>query len=449
MANRLNNLWESLISSLWFVPSAMTFLALALAFASVELDHAFDGTNDWTYGGGPEGAREVLSAVAGSMITVAGVSFSVMIVALTLASQQFGPRLLRNFMRDTGNQVVLGAFIATFSYCLIVMRTIRGGAPEFVPHLSVTLAIVFALASLGVLIYFIHHAAVSIQAPELIAMVANDLRCSIDRLFPEKLGQAPAQDQFGLREAVTKELEEHGRAILATGCGYLQSINGAALMATAKQDDLVLFVKRRPGDFIFEREELASCRCRDQIDCRVTDCRAAEKIRAAFILGTQRTHIQDLEFTLQQLVEVAVRALSPSVNDPFTAINCIDRIAAALSALAERSFPTALRYDDETKLRVVTSPVTFAAIVSMAFDSIRHYGRSSATVTLRLLEAIQSIGARARREADRIALLEQAQLIERASRETFPEGRDRMQIDSRFKDAIKALQDRANSVNGG
>ncbi len=146
----------------------------------------------WIYTRGPDGARAVLSTIAGSMITVAGVVFSVTIVALSLASNQFGPRLLRNFMRDRGNQIVLGTFVATYLYCLLVMRTVQGmDGSQFVPHLSVTVAILMAVASLGVLIYFIHHVAVSIQAPELIANVAHELHEAIDRLFPEELGYAP------------------------------------------------------------------------------------------------------------------------------------------------------------------------------------------------------------------------------------------------------------------
>jgi uncharacterized membrane protein len=144
----LIQLWEAVSSSLWFVPASMTLVAICLGFAGIAYDSAIDHTS-WAYGGGPEGAREVLAAIAPSMITVAGVPFSVMIVALTLASQQFGPRLLRNFMRDRGNQIVLGTFIGTLSYCLIVLRTVRSGSEAFVPHFSITVGLVFALASLG------------------------------------------------------------------------------------------------------------------------------------------------------------------------------------------------------------------------------------------------------------------------------------------------------------
>jgi uncharacterized membrane protein len=419
----------------------MTLLALCVAFVTISIDNSRDGATSWAYGGGPEGARELLAAIAASMITVAGVSFSVMIVALTLASQQFGPRLLRNFMRDSGNQIVLGTFIATFTYCLIVLRTIRGGESEFVPHVSVTLAIFFALASLGVLIYFIHHAAVSIQAPELIAMVAKDIEQGIERLFPEELGRARQNDQQQIPGNFLRDLESEAAPITAAQTGYLQSVDSERLLDVAKEHDLLLFVKCRPGDFIIEGDELARSRPPQQLNDQ-----AADEIRAAFVLGTQRTHLQDVEFSIRQLVEVAVRALSPGINDPFTAVNCIDRIAAALCRLAERSFPSPLRRDEEGKLRVIARPVTFSRIVSAAFDPIRHYGRTSPPVVLRLLEVIAVIASRVQREEDRETLVNQAVMIERDAREAIPEEADRAAVHERF---IKALSASGAQTEGG
>lgn len=439
MKARLIQLWEAVSSSLWFVPAAMTLFAICLGFAGIAYDRAVDNTG-WAYGGGPEGAREVLATIAASMITVAGVSFSVMIVALTLASQQFGPRLLRNFMRDTGNQFVLGTFIGTFSYCLIVLRTVRSGSEEFVPHISVTVALVFALASLGVLIYFIHHAAVSIQAPELIATVAKDLDQSIERLFPEKLGHPPKEDQCSCNEEMIGEFELHSDRIPTLHSGYLQSIDTEQLMKIATERELVLLLKYRPGDFLIQGSELAKCKPAGRINKQIT-----ADIQGAFLMGTQRTHLQDAEFSVQQLVEVAVRALSPGINDPFTAINCIDRISAALCLLAQRSFPSALRYDEQRNLRIIARPVSFGGIVNAAFDSIRQYGRSSAAVTIRLLEAIAIVAICVQREEDRKSLLDQAVMIV-ASGEAFPEERDRQDLEARFKIVSHRLQGGSNPL---
>ena len=438
MKSRVEYFWEMLSSSLWFVPSAMTILALGLAFGSIALDDAITD-NGWAYGGGPEGARQILAAIAASMITVAGVAFSVTIVALTLASQQFGPRLLRNFMRDRGNQVVLGTFIATFTYSLIVLRTIRSDGSEFVPHISVTLAILFALASLGILIYFIHHAAASIQAPEVIAMVVGDLDQGIDRLFPETLGRPPAENEDEPSPEIARDFAGQAETIPCRFTGYLQSIDNDLLMTIATENDLVLRLPCRPGDFIIEGDDLVQVK-----RCGRADDELIDKIHDAFIFGNERTHLQDIEFSVHQLVEVAVRALSPAFNDPITAMTCIDRLAAALCRLARRSMPAACRYDDHDQLRViVVRPVRFGEVVDGAFNLIRQYGRSSAAVTIRLLEAIALIARRVQREADRVALFNQAVIIERGSHDALPEERDRQEVQERFKKAVLALQERA------
>ena len=437
MTHRLKNLWEAINSSLWFLPSIMTIFALCLAFGSVTLDNNLDGGAGWAYGGGAEGARKVLAAIAASMITVAGVAFSIMIVALTLASQQFGPRLLRNFMRDTGNQVVLGTFIATFTYCLIVLRTIRSTESEFVPHVSVSLAILFALASLGVLIFFIHHAAMSIQAPEVIAMVAGDLTRGIDRLFPEKFGNAPPEEDDDERKTESeKDFERHADRIRSQTTGYLQSVDNGRLMTLAAENDLVLRLPCRPGDFIVEGDDLIQVHPRGRVEKDMIG-----EIQDSFIFNSQRTHLQDIEFTLNQLVEVAVRALSPGINDPTTAISCIDRIAAALCRLAERSMPAACRYDESKRLRVIVArPVRFNEVVDHGFDSIRRNARSSASVTFRLLEVIELIARRVRTDNDRRALVNQAIMIERGSHDGLFEERDREKAQKLFDRAMATLR---------
>jgi uncharacterized membrane protein len=204
LKTKLVNILDDVRSSFWFVPALMVAAAIFLAWITVSLDEVFDSSKTeglgWIYTGGAEGARLLLSTIAGSMITVASVTFSITIVALTLTSSQFGPRLLRNFMWDGGNQLTLGTFIATFVYCLLVLRTIRGnGETSFVPHVSVTVALVLALAGLGVLIYFIHHVALGIQANSVVASVSAELDEAIIRLFP----QQPRQEQE--KEKAAKE----------------------------------------------------------------------------------------------------------------------------------------------------------------------------------------------------------------------------------------------------
>lgn len=191
--------WDRLRSSFWFLPALMVSGAVLLAYATVALDETMvlRGVEapSWVYSGGAQGASTVLGAIAGSMVTIAGVVFSLTLVALSIASSQLGPRLLQSFMRDASNQVVLGTFVATFLYCLLVLRTIRREAgAEFVPHLSVSVGVLLAVVSLAVLIYFIHHVSVSIQADEVIARVSADVFAGIDRLFPAQIGHGGSRE---------------------------------------------------------------------------------------------------------------------------------------------------------------------------------------------------------------------------------------------------------------
>lgn len=440
MKHRIVSIWDALNSSLWFVPSLMVLVTIGFSFATLAIDETVKRKTivqaGWLWNGGPSGARDLLSTIAGSMITVAGVVFSITIVVLALASSQFGPRLLRNFMRDISNQVVLGTFISTFTYCLLILRTIRdNGASEFVPHISVTVGILSALASLGVLIYFIHHVSVSIQAPMVIARVAEELDRSIARLFPEQLEQntGAAGDKENL-SALAPDFLRQPFAVPSTATGYLQAIDVEALLAIAEEKDLTLRLNYRPGHFVVKGAELVLVWPKESGDRQLADT-----INRSFILGAQRTEAQDVEYSVHQLVEVAVRALSPGINDPFTAMTCTDRLGAALCRLAVREIPSPYRYDTSDMLRVIAPGVTFAEVTDQAFNQIRQYGRSSAAVTIRLLEVLTLLAHKVRTEADRAALLRHAAMIERGGREGLPEEQDRNDVKERYRNFLTAL----------
>ncbi len=441
MKAHLFGYWDRLRSSFWFVPGIMTGAAVVLAFATVALDESatVEGwmvEQHWAYTGGAEGASLVLSTIAGSMITIAGVVFSMTLVALSLASSQLGPRLLRNFMRDTRNQVVLGAFIATFVYCLLVLRTIRRAEEiVFVPHLSVTIGVLLAIVSLGVLIYFIHHVSVSIQADEVVARVNAELIHGIDRLFPECMGRgAPRPVDVLASAGLPAAFDLEARPVGSVDDGYLQSIDSHTLMALAKDENALLRLERRPGQYVVMGCPLVTVWPGD----RVTEP-LEERINSAFILGHQRTAAQDIEFPIHQLVEIAVRALSPGINDPFTAITCVDRLGSALHRLAQREMPSQFRLDEQDRLRVIVPAVTFPEIVDASFGPIRQYARSSAVVTIRLLESIAVIAGATHRPTDRAALLRQAEMIVRGAREALPEDRDRQAAEECYRDASRAL----------
>ena len=429
--------WDLVRSSFWFLPSLMAAAAVGLSFITVAVDQSATQQwlrrLDWVYNGGTEGASAVLQTIAGSMITIAGVVFSLTLVALSLASSQFGPRLLRNFMRDTANQLVLGTFISTFLYCLLVLRTIRREEGSvFVPHLSVTLGVVFALASLWVLIYFIHHVSVSIQADEVIARVGAELDDTMNRLFPEHLGD----DADEPADLSRRHEGSPPRVVSAGSDGYLQIVDAETLMRFAQDTDTVLHLVRRPGHYIVQGTPLLHATPADRVPEDMQ-----QQLQRAFVLGNQRTAAQDVEFAILQLVEIATRALSPGINDPYTAIACIDRLGSAFCRLAQRRFPGACRYDDARQLRIIALPYTFSDLADAAFNPLRNYARGSVEVTIRLLESIAVVASVTTRAADRATLQRHAGMIARGAAEALPEEADRREVDARHHAVRQALAD--------
>ncbi len=437
---KIAKFWDSLQSSYLFVPAVIVAIAIALAVAMLTLDRQgyYGPLENWggIYTGSTDGARAMLAAIAGSTITVAGTVFSITIVALQLAASNFGPRLLRNFMKDIGNQVVLGTFIGTFIYCLLVLRTVRGNGDDynsFIPQLSVTVALALALVSISLLIYFIHHASTIIQASHVISEVSADLDSATDRLFPEKIGRGLSESGRQVAE-IPANFDEDAYPVKAAKSGYLQAIDDEKLMQIASEQELIVRLEFRPGKFVVQGSELMMVYPGKRVNQKLT-----KKFRDIFILGTERTEQQDIEFPIHQLVEVALRAISPAVNDSFTAIRCIDRLSAGLSRLAGRDSPSPYRYDGLGKLRIITQPVTFAGLTDAAFNQIRQYSNSDVSVTIRLLEAIATIARYTQNQKDRIALRRHAEMIQRDSNDAVSEEWDKKDIEKQYQAVLKAL----------
>jgi uncharacterized membrane protein len=394
-------------STYWFVPSIVTVAAVVLASVLVAVDRQYSDSTawlGWAYGGGADGARSVLSAVAGSTMTVVSVTFSVMVVALTVSSQHFGPRLLNSFMRDNAAQLVLGTFTGTFAYCLMVLRTVQGdgdGYSAFVPHLAVTTALILTLISVGMLIFYVHHIATSMQVSEITHGVAQDLERTVSQLYPEPFG-GPLQPPVREPPAVPDGALE----IRASSSGYLQEIDSDAVLALASEHDSVIWLEARPGDFVIEGRAVAA----------VTPAPAepdafARRLIATYTIGADRTSTQDADFAVQQLVEVALRALSPGVNEPFTAITCIDRLGQGLAKLASRKIPSAVRTDAHGAVRVVAEPRTFVELADAAFDPIARYAGRNPAIAQRLLETLGALADVAGRADDRAALARLADFV--------------------------------------
>ncbi len=438
MRAKLGSLWESVHTSFWFIPALMVVLSIGLAYAVVWLDRSVSlkamQVGELVYPGGPEGARLVLSTIAGSTITVAGVTFSITIAALTMASSQFGPRLLRSFMADKGNQVVLGTFVGTFVYCLLVLRTVHDSNSVFVPEIAVTGGIVLALASFGVLIYFFHHASSSIQAEQVVDTIYRELLTVIDATFPKdsdvRSGPVGAEGPQERRATAG----EDGITVLADESGYLRTVDVKGLLSLACDHDLVIRLACRPGDFVFEQTPLAVL-----AGMQETDAHTRRQVRRAFVLGKYRSLEQDAEFPVQQLVDMALRALSPSLNDPYTAVNCIDRLGAAICHLNSRQSPSPYQYDEAGRLRVIRDVYTYEGIIDAAFNQIRQSVSRSVGVSIRLLETLRAIAATARRENQRQVIRRHAEMIHRAGREGLTEKKDLDDLDERFQGVMRKL----------
>jgi uncharacterized membrane protein len=408
MRIKITHGWSRLSNSFWFLPLAFSALTALLSVGTLALDQYTDwGTAydlSWLYRGGPDGARAMLSTIGGSMIGVAGTVFSITIAVLSFASSTFGARLLRNFMRDRGNQLVLGIFVATFLYCLLVLRAVRGTDEEaFVPHLSVTMGILLAIASLGALIYFIHHISESIQAGKVIADVGHDLMEAIDAFFPKRLERSMPAEHGGVSTTLSQMMMD-AAPIPARQSGYVQAVNMGHLLQLATHRDLRLSLNRRAGDFVIEGHALAHVSPADQLTRHLID-----DVNDAFILGPERTPTQGVEYALNQLVEIALRALSPGINDPFTAMACIDWLGAGLFQVSERETPSPYHHDRAGYLRLITRPVTFEGLVHATFDQIRQTAQSNVAVITKLLETLTVLTSHVRTEEQRLALQVQAE----------------------------------------
>lgn len=385
----ISKIWDRLHSSFWFLPSIMAVCSVATATLLIFLDSLevsrFGWIAQWTYAFGPESALAILSAIAGSMITVAGVTFSMTMLTLQLASSQFGPRMLRNFMRDRGNQIVLGTFLSTFVYCLLVLASVReSGGASFVPLIAVTFGMFLAVASLATLIYFIHHIATSIRIETILAKLADEARNTVERVFPEQGHTSLPFPDRKLADHLPPDFDDGSRSVVSSVSGYIQSIDLDGVLRVACDHDLVIRIVGRIGDFVPRAGSLVIA----HPYARVSDA-VADDLGNMFSFGQERTPQYDIEFSLRRLVEVAQRALSPGVNDPTTAFYCVDRLGEVLGLIADRRMPSGRVMDRNRNLRVVFEAVSFADLACSAFAAIARYGIRDNDLVARLLDVME------------------------------------------------------------
>lgn len=437
MPAQVARLWEDLSSSLWFVPALLVSFGAALAFLLVGLEDTvgrqFVESVPLAFGAGPEGARGMLSSIAGSVLGLAGITFSSTLVVLTLSASTYTPRVLRNFMSDRSNQLVLGTLLATFVYSILVLRTIRSGnsgGEEFVPTLAVTAAVLLGLVDLGAFIYFVHHIAQSIQVSTITSGVTRETRGTIDHLFPQQIGKS--EEEVDVEPARLAE----GTPVPAPAAGYILFVDSEELLNLTTKRDLTLRMEKGIGEFVAEGAPLALVTPQDKVTGNVI-----EEIQGLYGLGKERTLGQDVEFGFRQLVDIALKALSPGINDVTTAITCIDYMGSLLRRVAGREMPSRYRYDEQGRLRMIAQGPTFKSMVALAFDQIRTAGQSQAAVGLRVLEVLEDLATATESPKRRRVLLEQANLMGKAADTGVQDERDRERINEQLERLRDALRD--------
>ena len=415
---RLRKLLADLGETFWLVPALLALAGVLGAIGAVELDRSgwlpsWLIDNAWIYNGGGTGARTLLGAVAGSMIGVAGTVFSITIAGLSLAAGQMGPRLLRNFTRDRGNQISLGAFLGTFSYALMVLRTVRTqDEGEFIPHLSLTVGILLAFVCVGMLVYFVGHMAGRINVDTVVQLVSEDMHSALQRLTFDEPQPGPPPVVFW-RTATP---------VIDPRRGYLQHLDGDSLADWAAEHDTVIRLLVRPGDYVFPGTPIA-------VQTRpLEETQAA--ILAATALGAERVSSGDLEYAVRQLVEVAVRALSPGINDPHTAISVLDRLGATLCDVVDLHLPSNVWLRNGRTVLALPG-IEYSGLLDAMFHQIRQNAAGDASVLIRLLEVLTAVASREKDPA-RVAELERhAALVLADAERDVPTEADRVDLRGR------------------
>ncbi|MEO6407923.1 MAG: DUF2254 domain-containing protein [Burkholderiaceae bacterium] len=392
MLKPVRKFFGALRDSFGLIPGFMVLTGILGAVALVNVDRSglvptWLIESAWLYDGGGTGARTLLGVVAGSTIGVAGTVFSITIAALSLAAGQMGPRLLRNFTRDRGNQATLGAFLGTFSYALMVLRSVRTQSEgEFVPHLSMSVGILLAFICVGTLVYFVGRMAGRINVDTVIELVSGELHAAIERVGTRApQAEPPPASTWHGAEIVTDPRR-----------GYVEHLDADQLADWADEHKTRLRLLVRPGDYVFPGAAFALVN--PPVDG------VGEAIRDASTLKSERSSVHDLEYAVRQLVEVAVRALSPGINDPNTAIGALDRLGAALCNLAPLALPNGV-YLRRERCVLLVSAVDYGGLVDAMFHLVRQNAAGSAAVLIRMLEVLTAVASGERAPA-RVAELE-------------------------------------------
>lgn len=434
--NKILFKWSELKNTFWFVPVIIiiisAFLSVGMVYVDGLLEVSQDGLGRFFFVKSSDSARSILSTISGAMIGVAGTVFSVTLVALTLASSQFGPRLIKNFMYVRLNQVVLGSYISTYLYCLLVLNAVKDGDDyTFIPSISILVAIVAAVANIILLIVFIHQIALSIQADKVVSDISDFISKQLKTLFPDKIGE---ENEIKENVDVSSVISGYQTciSIKSRQSGYLQYVDHETLMDIITDKDSLLELHYRPGAHLVKGIEIGMLYSNENWK---ND--ELEKILKQLVFGKTSSSKQDLEYSIKQMVEIASRALSSGINDPYTAINCIDNLKVIIVYLAQAKFPSKYRIDDGGKLRIVADTLDFEGVLDVAFNQIRQFSVRSPAVIIRLMEALTTIYKFTIKENQKKAVIKHVEMVLTMGKETIKEKNDINDLTKRSEAILK------------
>jgi uncharacterized membrane protein len=410
--------WDRLKVSFWFAPLVMTVAAILLARAmnwiDMRIPNEMLADSHLVLSGSVSELRTLLVTIATTVLATAGVVFTLLTLPLSTVAAQYGSRLLRLFLGDRITQLVLGMFVGTFVYCLAAATSIP---PVDVtlpiqpqgPQLTATMGLLLMLATFASLILLVQHVSTMLQAPNIAAAAGAELLDVIGTEIPDEVRSGEDLSQTG-QGAPEPLVETAGYPVRVRDTGYIQYVDPEYVLILARESDLVIRLLHKPGHFVWSGTVVALVWPADRVDERLD-----EQIRHAFRLGNQRTPTEDVEYAVNQLVEMAVRAMSPAINDPFTAMTCLDHLRNGLALFVQQREEKPNLYDRDGRLRLVFEPVTFGGLLNAAFDMLRHASCDNASVLLHMLEVIDAIGQETKSPEARQKLLRHVGLIQAES----------------------------------
>lgn len=379
-------------NQIWFLPTILTVLAIAVSFILLYIDSVYiaqiNRNLPWLFTGTADAARGLLSTISGSLITVISIAFSITIVALQQASTQFSPRILRTFTKSRGNQIVLGVYIATFTYSLLILRAIRTGndmnIPSYVPSLSISFALILTLICLGLLIYFIFNISHTLEVSEIIKRVHKDLLNVIDQKYEE--GGAGGSRLPESSESLIRKFHKSKKDFykVSENFGFVQKIDIKALLKMKQKNTNTILITPMVGDFVSGGDKII-------IADKKLDEKTQNYIYGSISLNSDRSEEQDPLFGIKQIVDIALKALSPGINDPTTAEYCIYYLANAIKHLSKKNLPQNKIISNDGKTTFILQHPTWKNVIEESFSQIIYNSRKSTHVVHELLKELSEI----------------------------------------------------------